>query len=111
MGIVRQMLDKVTITDTGETELLEEEEVSRAHFESINERARSGYIIKSSSIEVEAQSTEGLQNSEGEAIAQASDTIIREHPNPVIASEDRGTISTQIDGRTFVGVVNQDGKQ
>jgi len=38
--IVRQMLDKVLITDAGDTELLEEEEISRARFETINERMR-----------------------------------------------------------------------
>ena len=38
--IIRQMLDKVIITDAGDTELLEEEEISRARFEAINERVR-----------------------------------------------------------------------
>ena len=109
--IIHQMLDKVTITDTGETELLEEEEISRTRFEAINERARSGYIVKSSGIEVGDQPTEDLRNSEGEVIAPAGDTITQEHLDQIAGLEDEGTIATQIDGRTFVGAVNQDGEQ
>ena len=80
--IVRQMLDKVLITDAGDTEFLEEEEISRARFEVINDRVRDLRLTQ-------------LDNSESETQVESEDkTFNLAQAKPILQGITKAALST-----------------
>ena len=80
--IVRQMLDKVLITDAGDTEFLEEEEISRARFEVMNDRVRDLRLTQ-------------LDNSESETQVESEDkTFNLAQAKPILQGITKAALST-----------------